>query len=127
MVPQPDSGNENTAAPSPSESEAEMALTIGVASNPDSPECWCAFARHLTRRGFLTDAVASLRAAIAGGPEAKWLKPRSDPGVMVTLGYLVHIRGHVAEPASLYTSAAQMGGAGLSQSPRSASLKTAPT
>lgn len=96
--------------PSPSESEAEMALTITVASNPDSPDCWTSFARHLARRGFVTDAVAALRAAIAGGPEAKWLKPRADPGVMVTLGYLMHIRGHVAEPASLYTGALSLGG-----------------
>ena len=96
--------------PSPSESEAELALFVTVASNPESPDAWTAFARHQARRGRVSDAVAALRQALTGGPEGKWLRPRSDPALLLTLGFLLHLRGHVAEPASLYASAAAAGG-----------------
>ena len=97
-------------APAPSESEAELALAMAVMSNPESPDAWTAFARHLARRGLASDAVAALRDALAGGPEGKWLRPRSDAALLTTLGFLLHLRGHVAEPASLYASAAAQGG-----------------
>ena len=100
----------NEVAPSPSESEAELALVVTVATNPESPDAWTAFARHQARRGRVSDAVAALRQALTGGPEGKWLRPRSDPGLLLTLGFLLHLRGHVAEPASLYASAAAVGG-----------------
>ena len=96
--------------PAPSESEAELALAMAVMSNPESPDAWTAFARHLARRGLASDAVAALRDALAGGPEGKWLRPRSDAALLTTLGFLLHLRGHVAEPASLYASAAAQGG-----------------
>ena len=96
--------------PAPSESEAELALAMAVMSNPESPDAWTAFARHLARRGLASDAVAALRDALAGGPEGKWLRPRSDAALLTTLGFLLHLRGHVAEPASLYASAAAHGG-----------------
>ena len=100
----------NEVDPSPSESEAELALVMAVMSNPESPDAWTAFARHLARRGRVSDAVAALRDALSGGPEGKWLRPRSDPALLLTLGFLLHLRGHVAEPASLYASAAAAGG-----------------
>ena len=100
----------STESPAPSESEAELALAMAVMSNPESPDTWTAFARHLVRRGLASDAVAALRDALAGGPEGKWLKPRSDAALLTTLGFMLHLRGHVAEPASLYASAAAHGG-----------------
>ena len=100
----------STESPAPSESEAELALAMAVMSNPESPDAWTAFARHLARRGLASDAVAALRDALAGGPEGKWLRPRSDAALLTTLGFLLHLRGHVAEPASLYASAAAQGG-----------------
>ena len=100
----------STESPAPSESEAELALAMAVMSNPESPDTWTAFARHLARRGLASDAVAALRDALAGGPEGKWLKPRSDAALLTTLGFMLHLRGHVAEPASLYASAAAHGG-----------------
>ena len=100
----------STESPAPSESEAELALAMAVMSNPESPDTWTAFARHLVRRGLASDAVAALRDALAGGPEGKWLRPRSDAALLTTLGFMLHLRGHVAEPASLYASAAAHGG-----------------
>jgi hypothetical protein len=100
----------NEVDPSPSDSEAELALVMAVMSNPETPDAWTAFARHLARRGRVSDAVAALRDALAGGPEGKWLRPRSDAALLLTLGFLLHLRGHVAEPASLYASAAAAGG-----------------
>lgn len=100
----------STESPAPSESEAELALAMAVMSNPESPDAWTAFARHLARRGLASDAVAALRDALAGGPEGKWLRPRSDAALLTTLGFMLHLRGHVAEPASLYASAAAHGG-----------------
>ena len=72
----------STESPAPSESEAELALAMAVMSNPESPDTWTAFARHLARRGLASDAVAALRDAPrrrAGGQVAKTALGRRAP------------------------------------------------
>ena len=54
----------STESPAPSESEAELALAMAVMSNPESPDTWTAFARHLVRRGLASDAVAARCVAV---------------------------------------------------------------
>ena len=48
--------------------------------------------------------------AMVGGPEGKFVKPRQDGVVLMTLAFAQHMRGHSAEPTSLYMLSVTAGG-----------------
>jgi hypothetical protein len=48
------------------------------------------------------EAIDSFRDAKRGGPEGKMLKPGFDPRLNFYLGYLLHLKGYLSEPAALF-------------------------
>ena len=89
------------------EKEAEGVYLYAIGIYFDHPDAWVNLATLLVRAGRISDAIGLLRQAMTGGPEGKFRKPREDPSVLMLLGYLLHLRGHSAEPTSLYMMALQ--------------------
>jgi tetratricopeptide (TPR) repeat protein len=92
------------------EREAEGVYAHAIGTYFDHPDAWVNLASLLVQTGRISDAIGVLRQGMAGGPEGKFRKPREDPSVLMLLGYLLHLRGHAAEPTSLYMLALGCGG-----------------
>ena len=90
--------------------EAELLYANVAQRYFDHPDAWIGFSTLLMRHGRVNDAIAVLRAAMVGGPEGKFVKPRQDGVVLMTLAFAQHMRGHSAEPTSLYMLSVTAGG-----------------
>ena len=90
--------------------EAELLYANVAQRYFDHPDAWIGFSTLLMRHGRVNDAIAVLRAAMVGGPEGKFVKPRQDGVVLMTLSFAQHMRGHSAEPTSLYMLSVTAGG-----------------
>ena len=90
--------------------EAELLYANVAQRYFDHPDAWIGLSTLLMRHGRVNDAIAVLRAAMVGGPEGKFVKPRQDGVVLMTLAFAQHMRGHSAEPTSLYMLSVTAGG-----------------
>ena len=90
--------------------EAELLYANVAQRYFDHPDAWIGLSTLLMRLGRVNDAIAVLRAAMVGGPEGKFVKPRQDGVVLMTLAFAQHMRGHSAEPTSLYMLSVTAGG-----------------
>ena len=90
--------------------DAETAYIATISRVDDHPDARTCLAGLWTRQGRVADAVAALREASGGGPKGTRRAPREDPSLALTLAYLLTLRGHAAEPATLCAAAESKGG-----------------